>query len=245
MKKIIGHRPVIEALRSNSKLERVYILDTLRGPIEKEVRHLCKEKKVVLSRIPQAKLDREVRGNHQGVFALASLVDYLLLEDLIPYLFDKGKNPLLLILDSIKDVRNIGAIARSAEVFGVDGLILPAKKGGQINEVTIKASAGALTKIPVCRVPTTNMAVEYLKQSGFQVVGAMMGAPLRVAELEIDQPTVIILGSEGTGIDRNLIPVLDLIFSIPQIGQLDSLNVSVAAGIILYELSKQRQEKKS
>lgn len=241
MKKIIGRKPVVEALCSDLQLERVYILDSLHGPFEKEVRKLCKEKEVGLSRIPKAKLDREVKGNHQGIYALASLIHYLRLEDLLPFLFEKGTDPLILVLDGIQDIRNLGAIARSAEVFGADAMIIPAKRGAQINEFAIKASAGALAKLPVSRVPTLSWALDYLKQSGFQLAGAVLGTSTELDSLQIKGPTVIVLGSEEKGIDRNLLGELDLTFTIPQFGKLDSLNVSVAAGIILYEFSKKRQ----
>ncbi len=240
MDKIYGRNPVIEVLQSENAVERVYILDSISGEFEKQVRQLCKDRDIPLNRVPREKLDAEVSGNHQGIFALSSVVAYVDLEELIAGLNKAKKNPVLVLLDGVQDVRNIGAIARSAEIFGADALVLPSKKTAPLNEVAIKASAGALINIPICRVKNLGAAMDILGRHEIQIVGADLDGAEPLEKMDFSGPIALVLGAEGKGIDRNLKIYFDQRFYIAQVGKTESLNVSVAAGIILYEIHKQR-----
>lgn len=240
MERIFGRNPVLEALRSSHRIERVFIQDTISGEFEKEVRQLCKDRGIPLNRIPKSKLDIEIRGNHQGIYALSSVIDYAVLEELVPRWMAEGIEPVLILLDGIQDVRNLGAIARSAEAFGAHAIVLPGKKTAPLNEIAVKASAGALAHLPVCRVKNIASAIEYLSQHDFKVLGADARGDVALSELELKGSLAVVMGAEGQGIDRNLKIYFDHLFFIPQAGKTASLNVSVAAGIILYEIHKNR-----
>lgn len=232
--------PVIEALKKGNALERVYIQDSISGAFEIEVRQLCQQQDVPLSRVPKAKLDRDISGNHQGIYAIGAMVSYRDLETLVKVTFAKGEIPLLLLLDGIKDVRNIGAIARSAEVFGAHGMVIPSKGSAPINDVAIKTSAGALLHLPVCRVKNMQSALDILCENGIELCGADQGGEKDLATIDFKVPTAIVFGEEGKGIHDILKVYFDHHFFIPQLGKTESLNVSVAAGIVLYEIYKQR-----
>jgi len=240
MDKIYGRNPVIEALQSEHAVERVYILDSISGEFEKQVRQLCKDRDIPLNRVPREKLDSEVPGNHQGIFAISSIISYVDLEELLTGLNKAKKNPVLVLLDGVQDVRNIGAIARSAEIFGADALVLPSKKTAPLNDVAIKASAGALTHIPICRVKNLSTAIDFLCKNDVQIVGADLDGSESLEKMDFSGSIALVLGAEGKGIDRNLKIYFDQRFYIGQVGKTESLNVSVAAGIILYEIHKQR-----
>lgn len=240
MEKIYGRNPVIEALKSGQEIDRVYIQDSISGEFEKEIRNLCKIAAIPLLRIPKSKLDFEIKENHQGIYAVTAALEYADLEKLVHRLLKKVANPVFILLDGVQDVRNIGAIARSAEVFGAHALILPSKKSAPVNEVAIKASAGALMHLPVCRVKTLASAIEFLGKSGVEVIGADVDGDVSLRELNLKGPLGVVLGAEGKGIDRNLKIYFDHLFFIPQVGKTQSLNVSVASGIILYEIYKSR-----
>lgn len=240
MERIYGRNPVLEALRSDHDIDRVYIQDSLSGEFEIEVRQLCKSRSIPLNRIPKAKLDAEIRGNHQGIYAISSVITYAELQDLVPQWLSSGLKPVLVLLDGVMDVRNIGAIARSAEIFGAQALILPSKKTAPLNDIAIKASAGALTHLPICRVKNLASAIEYLSQHDFEILGADQQGDIALSDLDTSGPIAIVLGAEGQGIDRHLKIYFDHLFYIPQVGKTESLNVSVAAGIILYEIHKRR-----
>lgn len=240
MEKIYGRNPVLEALRSGREVDRVYILDSIHGEFEKEIRSLCNQAGVPLHRIPKSKLDQEINGNHQGIYATTPAIEYADFEKLVPALLAGKTDPVFMLLDGIQDVRNIGAIARSAEVFGADAIVLPLKKSAPINEVAIKASAGALLHLPVCRVRSLAQAIELLARQGVEVIGADVDGSIRISDLNLNGPLAVVLGAEGRGIERNLKVYFDHLFFIPQAGEIQSLNVSVAAGIILYEIHKSR-----
>lgn len=230
----------MEALRSGQDIDRIYILDSVRGEFEKEIRRLCKDAAIPLHRVPKSKLDLEIPGSHQGIYAVISTLEYVDLEVLLPQLFKQKKNPVLLLLDGIQDIRNVGAIARSAEVFGADAIVIPAKKSAPINDIAIKASAGALLHLPVSRVKSLATAIEFLGKNGVEVIGADVEGDTNISDLNLMGPLGVVLGAEGKGIDRNLKIYFDHLFFIPQAGEIQSLNVSVAAGIILYEIHKSR-----
>ncbi len=242
MQKIYGRRPVVEALESDQSLDRVYIQDSISGEFEKLVRKLCKAGNVPLKRIPKVKLDREVQGNHQGIFAVTAAVDYVTVEDLLDQLDQSASVPVVVMLDGVMDVRNVGAIARSAEVFGAQGLIVPSRQAAPISEAAIRASSGALLHLPICRTKNLHAALDVFCARDYRVLGADSKAEEPLDQVDLTGPIVLVMGSEGKGIDPNLRIYFDAACRIPQAGQTQSLNVSVAAGIILYEVFKQRNQ---
>ena len=233
---LIGRRPVMEALQSGEALDKVLIdrQATIPGVIE-----LCKQQGVPLQKVPKEKLDK-FGANHQGLAAFKSQVEYTALEDLIPHLFESGEVPLLLVLDHITDVGNFGAISRSAEVMGAHAIIFPAQGSAQINANAIKRSSGALLRIPLCRTNNLVGAVRFLKDSGITILCADEKGKTALPGNDLRQPVAFILGSEGEGIAAPLLRMADELVFIAQPGTMDSLNVAVAAGILLYETQRQR-----
>jgi len=242
---ICGRNPVLEALKEGQEISKVWLQQGTRGDLEKELRKICRERNIPLSYVPKTKLDKLVKGNHQGIAALVSPMDFTELEDLIPHLFDQGETPLLVVLDGITDVRNLGAIARSAEVLGAHGLVLPADHSAPVNEEAVKSSAGALLRIPVCRVKSLASALDLLSSSGIHLAAADLGAETSLDSLDLTEPLAFLLGSEGEGLSRHSLDRADHRFIIPQSGLTDSLNVSVSCGIMLYEASRQRRIKEN
>jgi 23S rRNA (guanosine2251-2'-O)-methyltransferase len=238
---IFGRHPVLEALQSDQEIERVILQQGTRGEFEKEIRHACKDRDIPLVVTPKERLDRIVRGNHQGVIAYSALIHFQSVDDVLASVFERGETPLLLMLDGITDVRNFGAIARSAECSGVHGIILPAKGSAQINAEAIKTSAGALHNIPVCRVNSLVNTLERLQDSGIHVYAGDLQAKHPLFELDFTLPTLLIAGAEGEGVQRALLQRVDERFIIPQAGTTNSFNVSVAVGIMLYETMRQRK----
>lgn len=241
---IYGRHPVLEALESGQPVDKVYLQQGTRGEFEKELRQLCKSREVPMTIIPQAKLQRMVsRGqNHQGVVAQMAAAAYQRIEDVLPFIYEQGQNPLLLLLDGVTDVRNLGAIARSAEVCGAQAIIIPRKNSAGLTADAVKSSAGALSRLPVCRERSLVNTIEFLQQSGVQVIASDLAAERYLHELELDQPLCIVMGAEGEGISRGVAKAADVTFKIPQAGQLNSFNVSVAAGILLYEAMRRRMK---
>jgi 23S rRNA (guanosine2251-2'-O)-methyltransferase len=237
---ICGRHPVIDAIHAGTPMHRVLFQEGVRGEFEKEIRHLCRDFNVPMQVVPKERLNKFVKGNHQGIVGFISLAAYSSIENLLPAFFEKETAPLLLLLDGITDVRNFGAIARSAEISGVDALIQPAKGSAHINEESLKTSAGALTRIPVCRESSLVNTVEYLQNSGVQVVASDLTGRKKIFDLDFTLPTAIVLGSEGEGVSEGVLRKVNERFIIPQIGTTDSFNVSVAAGIMLYETMRQR-----
>jgi 23S rRNA (guanosine2251-2'-O)-methyltransferase len=240
---IFGRNPVLEALRDGRPISRIWLQQGTRGELEKEIRHYARENVVPVSFVPKIKIDKLVKGNHQGVVALIAPTEFTELEDLVPFLFESGKTPLLVVLDGITDVRNIGAIARSAEVLGADAIVVPVEGSGMLNEDAVKSSAGALLKIPVCRVKKIGQALDFLSASGILLVAADLQAETSVYDVDLTEPLALLLGSEGEGLSVKSLERADHRFIIPQSGDTDSLNVSVSCGIILYEISRQRTTK--
>lgn len=231
---------MLEALNTGKSFERIYVKDTLHGDFEKEIRHHSKEMSIPLKKVPQIKLDKLSRmKNHQGVVAIVSPIQYQDVENVIPLIYEQGKDPNFLILDNIQDIGNIGAIARSCEILGCNCLILSGKNSALIGEDAIKASAGALFRLPVCRESSTFNLISKLRRHGLNVVAASQGADNSLHEISLKPPLALIMGSESTGLSREIEEKSDLCISIPQVGKTESLNVSVAAGIILYEILKQ------
>jgi len=237
---VYGRHPVLEALNSGRPVDKVYLQQGTRGEFEKELRNLCKLMEVPFTIIPQAKLQRMVRGNHQGVVAQIAAAAYQKVENLLPLIYERGETPLLLLLDGVTDVRNLGAIARSAEVCGAQGIIIPQKNSAGLTPDAVKSSAGALLRIPVCREKSLVNTVELLQMSGVHVIASDLKAERYLADLDLTQALCIVMGAEGEGISPGVARAADVTFKIPQAGTLNSFNVSVAAGILLWEAMKTR-----
>jgi 23S rRNA (guanosine2251-2'-O)-methyltransferase len=237
---ICGRHPIMDAVQSGTPMHRILFQEGLRGEFEKEIRHLCRDYNVPLQVVPKERLSKFVKGNHQGVVGFISLAPFVDIQNFLPTIYEKSETPLLLILDGITDVRNFGAIARSAECSGVHAIIQPAKGSAHINEESLKTSAGALTRMPVCRENSLITAIEFLQNSGIQVVASDLTGKKKIFELDFTLPTAIVLGSEGEGVSEGVLRKVNERFIIPQIGTTDSFNVSVAAGIMLYETMRQR-----
>jgi 23S rRNA (guanosine2251-2'-O)-methyltransferase len=239
---IYGIRPVIEALKSGKEIDKILIQKGLRGEGFHQLFAFIREMDVPSQFVPLEKLNHITRQNHQGVIAYISDITYQKLEYLIPFVYEQGKSPLFLVLDRITDVRNLGAIARTAECAGVDGLLLPVKGSAQINEHAIKTSAGALYKLPVCRCPQMKDSISFMKNSGLKIYAATEKAATDYTKADFTKPLAIIMGSEEDGISEELIKIADELIRIPVHGEIASLNVSVAAGILLYEVLRQRKQ---
>ncbi|XOV93219.1 MAG: 23S rRNA (guanosine(2251)-2'-O)-methyltransferase RlmB [Bacteroidota bacterium] len=237
---IYGARAVIETIQSGKHLEKLFIQKNNSSDLVKQLLQLAGQYVVPISWVPAEKLNRITKGNHQGVVAFVSPVQYHNLHHVLTDVFEAGKNPLFLALDGVTDVRNFGAIARTCECLGVDGIIIPVKSNAQINADAVKTSAGALNYIPVCRDLKLLEALKYLKDSGLQVVSCSEQGEIPLAQLDFSVPTVIVMGSEEEGISKDILRISDAIASIPMKGQVSSLNVGSAAAIILYEVIRQR-----
>jgi 23S rRNA (guanosine2251-2'-O)-methyltransferase len=242
---IYGFHPVVEVLQSGQAVEKVFIVQDMRGEQEKTLRALAKELGVPIVAAPREHLAKLVKGNHQGVVAMLAPVAYQNLDDVYMQVVEAGKNPLFLLLDHITDVRNFGAIARTAWVTGAHGLVVPSSGAAAMNEDAMKASAGALSYLPVCREKSLFNSVDYLKDSGVQIVAtALATEAVTIWDVDFTMPTAIIMGSEGDGIQPKLLKMADKIAMIPQANAFDSLNVGVATGMMLYEAMKQRKLQK-
>ncbi len=238
---IYGHHPVVEAIQAGKPVEKVFFQQDIRGELEKEIRHLTKAHDIPLQVVPKEKLNKLVRGNHQGVAAWLALVEFHSLEAVLPAVLEKGEIPLLLLLDGITDVRNFGAICRSAECAGVHAVVVPQSGSAPANEEAMKASAGALARIRLCRVRSMYSTVEWLQQNDVQVIAtALARQSVPVYDVNFREPTAILMGAEGEGLAPKLIKMADQVAKIPQVTDFDSFNVSVAAGIALYEAIRQR-----
>lgn len=237
---IFGIRSIQEAIRSGKEIDKVLIRKGLGGELFQELFDEMKASNIPFQQVPIEKLNRITRKNHQGVVAFISPISYHNIETLIPGLFEQGINPLILILDSLTDVRNIGAIARSAECAGVDAIIVPEKGSAQINADALKTSAGALHHVPVCRTKNLVQTARFLKESGLTLFAATEKAADYYFKKSYTMPLAIIMGSEETGISNDLLRISDSLVQIPIAGKIQSLNVSAAASVLLYEVVKQR-----
>jgi len=238
---VIGKHPVIELLQNGKPVQKVFILKTLKGETEKDVRKLTSESSIPLVRVDNYKLDKlSANKNHQGLVALTSPISFQNIEDIIPHIYESNQTPLILILDHVTDVRNFGAIARSALALGVHAIIIPSKGTAAINKDAIKSSAGAILDIPICRISNLVNAISFLKDSGMVVYSSSLRNSKDVSTIDFSIPAAIVIGSEDHGVDNTVIKVSDGLFKIPQSDEVDSLNVSVATGIILYEVNRQR-----
>lgn len=239
---IFGLRPILEALNAGKDLERIYLQKGQRNSITQEISELAHAAKVPVALVPPEKLDTLTRKNHQGAVAFLAAITYAPLDNIVADIYEKGKTPLLLVLDRITDVRNFGAIARNAECLGVDAIIIPSRGAAQVNADALKTSAGALNLIPVCRENNLKDTIHFLQQSGIQVVACTekSDVDLTASGLDLTGPTAILMGSEEDGISPEYLKKADVRVKIPMVGQIGSLNVSVASGIVLFEVLRQR-----
>ena len=240
---IIGRQPVLEALMDGQLLERVFIQKNAGGEGIEEIKRLAQKLQIPINAVPVEKLNYMTRANHQGVIGINSIIQYLELQDTIDHVISSGEIPLFVMLDGITDVRNIGAIARTALCCGAQVMIIPDKGIGAINEEAMKSSAGALQKIMVCRVNSLLKAIDTLHLNGIEVYTSEMNTKAVLFDADFTKPTCIVMGSEDKGVQSYISKAADLKFTIPMKGNFDSFNVGVATGIILFEASKQRMLK--
>lgn len=237
---IFGTRAVIEALDAGKDIEKIYIQKGLSNELYHQLRKALHGNAVPIQIVPAEKLKRITDKNHQGVVAYLTEITYYSAEELLANVFEKGKIPLLLILDRITDVRNFGAIARGAECAGVDFIIIPSRGAALINGDAIKTSAGALHRLKVCREDNLKNTIEYLKEAGLQIIACHEKTDKLIYDADFTKPTAVIMGSEENGISNEYLKRSDEQVKIPMIGKIASLNVSVATGIVLFEAVKQR-----
>lgn len=237
---IFGTRAVIEAIQAGKEIDKVLIRRDFQGELTRELFAMVKGTDIPVQRVPQERLDRLTRKNHQGVIAFIPAITYQKLEDIIPFLYEEGKAPFIVLLDGITDVRNFGAIARTCECAGVDAIVIPPKNSVTVNADAIKTSAGALHSIPVCKEKNINEAIRFLKDCGVKVVAATEKASKEYTTVDFTTPTAIIMGAEDMGVAMDNLRICDEMVSIPLAGTIASLNVSAAAAVLTYEVVRQR-----
>jgi len=237
---IFGLRAVIEAVKAGKQIDRLLVRQGLQGALYHELMIEVRKHNIVYQIVPLERIELVTRKNHQGVLAWLSLIEFQSITNLLPMIFEKGEDPLIIALDGVSDVRNFGAIVRSADCLGAHAVIIPEKGSARITADAIKTSAGALHTFPVCREKSLVRSIEYLKESGLKVISATEKSGTDISKLNFKSPAVLIMGAEDKGISRELISISDHLVKIPVTGNISSLNVSVAAGIILYEIARQR-----
>jgi len=237
---IIGREAIIKALKERKQLERIYMQSNVHGPVIDEIKNLAATELVPINKVPVEKLNSFNVSNHEGCIAQISKIQYQDLQQIISFVVENGNVPLFVILDGVTDIRNIGAIARSAYSFGVQAIIIPDKGVGSLNEDAILTSAGALENIAVCRVNSLMKAIDELHLNGIKVIATEMKADKLIKEVDFTEPCAIVMGGEEHGIYPALMKICDEKVKIPMPGDFESLNVSVATGVILYEAVRQR-----
>ena len=235
-----GIHPVLEALKSDQEIEKIFIQKGVRTDTTKEISQLAKERNVPIAVVPVEKLNRLSKGNHQGAVAQISPVAFYDIDDLVTSVLESDKKPLFLLLDQLSDVRNFGAIIRTAECTGVHGIIIPKKGGAPVNGVAIKTSAGAAFNIPIAKVDHIKDAIYYLQGSGIQVIASTEKTDQTVYDLDFNQPIAVVMGREDSGVSSGVLKIVDQQAKLPLQGSIASLNVSVACGAFLYEIVRQR-----
>ena len=236
---IYGIRSVIEAINSSKDIDKVFIQTGLKGALIGKLESLIRKNKINFSYVPTQKLDRLSKKNHQGVVARISPIKFLTMDQFGEKLA-AIKNPFVLILDQVNDVRNFGAIIRTAEISGVDGIIIQNSSSAPINSDTIKTSAGAIFNIPICKVNHIKDAIYHLKSIDISIVSASEKANKNIYDVNFTKPVAVIMGSEQRGINKSIINLSDEVVKLPMYGKIQSLNVSVACGVFLYEVVRQR-----
>jgi 23S rRNA (guanosine2251-2'-O)-methyltransferase len=239
---LFGLRPILEALSAGRTLEKIFLLRGTKNSLVTDISTAARTAGIQVQMVPVEKLDNLTRKNHQGAVAFVSPIDYAPLDNIVSGLFEEGKVPFLLLLDRITDVRNFGAIARTAECLGVQAIVVPSRGAAQINGDALKTSAGALNILPVCREVSLHETIRFLQQSGITVVACTEKAEEAVGAAEVDfsGPVAVLMGSEEDGISPDLLNLADVKLKVPMTGQIQSLNVGVAAGIMLFEVARQR-----
>jgi len=237
---VYGRHAVFEALEAGRSIDRILLKRDLDSATARAITERAHAAGVPMQRVPIQRLDRITRKTHQGMIALLAAVDYYRLDDLIPSWFDEGGNPMVVVLDGVTDVRNFGAIARTCECAGVNAIVIPDHGSVSITADAVKTSAGALNVLPVCRVPRLTDAITLLRDSGFDIVGTSDHNATDYTTPDYTHPVAIVLGDEGNGISPQVMDLCNHRVVIPEFGQINSLNVSVAAGIVIYEAVRQR-----
>lgn len=237
---IFGTRAVMEAIHAQKDIDKILLDKDVNNELTKELLALAKAERIPVVRVPDAKLNRITRKNHQGVIAHMSAIQYASLDNVIETCFSQGIAPLIIVLDRITDVRNFGAIARTAECAGAHAIVIPEKGAAQINSDAVKTSAGALNHLPICRVKNLYYTVKDLQKMGLQVVSVSEKAEKMMYEADFTIPTALIMGSEEDGISSELMGLSNDFIKIPMKGKIESLNVSVSAGVVIYEAIRQR-----
>ena len=237
---IFGIRAVIEAIKAGKQIDKLMIKSGLKGELFFELIELVKQLEIPVQYVPNERINRVTMKNHQGVVAFISPIEFQHIENILPTIFEEGRTPFFVILDKVTDVRNFGAVARTAECAGVDAIIIPEKGSARISGDAVKTSAGALHKIPVCRVKSLAKTIKYLQESGIQLVAATEKANDLYYKVDFKIPVAILVGAEDRGVALEYLKVADQMVKIPILGDIESLNVSVAASVLIYEAVKQR-----
>lgn len=237
---IFGIRAVAEAIEAGKDIDKILIKKDLQGELVGELLELARRNRVLIRRVPGQTIDRITRKNHQGVLAVLSAVTYHRLDLLVPQLYEEGKLPFVLVLDGLTDVRNFGAIARTAECVGADAIVIPEHGSVSVGGDAIKTSAGALHHIPVCRERSCALAVKFLKENGYKVVAVSEKSAVNYTTIDFTGPIALVMGAEDVGISPEVLKQADCSAAIPMFGRIGSLNVSVAAGVMMYEVVRQR-----
>lgn len=240
MDTIFGLHAIIEAIEAGKTIDKLLLKKDLSGDLARHLINLARERNIIIQRVPVEKLNRITRKNHQGAIAMLAAVTYYHVDQVLPAAFDEGMNPFVVVLDGVTDVRNFGAIARTCDCAGVTAIVIPEKGSVSVNGDAIKTSAGALNYIPVCREPSLTEAITYLKQSGCRIIGTSDKNSVGYTHCDYTGPVALILGSEGNGMSRDVMQLCDTLVAIPEFGNINSLNVSVAGGIMMYEVVRQR-----
>ncbi|MBQ2563531.1 MAG: 23S rRNA (guanosine(2251)-2'-O)-methyltransferase RlmB [Muribaculaceae bacterium] len=240
MDTIFGLHAIIEAIEAGKTIDKLLLKKDLSGDLAHTLINLARERDITIQRVPIEKLNRITRKNHQGAIAMLAAVTYYKVDQVLPAVFDEGMNPFFVILDGVTDVRNFGAIARTCDCAGVSAIVIPEKGSVSVNGDAIKTSAGALNYLPVCREHSLKEAITYLRQSGCRIIGTSDKNSVNYTSENYTGPVALVLGSEGKGISPEVMRQCDAFVKIPEFGNINSLNVSVAGGIMMYEVVRQR-----
>ena len=240
MQVVSGMRPVMEAIDAGKQIDKIFVQSNLDGKLAQELKTKIRESGVPMQYVPVEKLNRLSEGNHQGVVALMSAIEYKVFLNVVQPILDRGETPFVVLLDHVTDVRNFGAIVRTAECAGVDAVIVPDKGGAQINEDAIKCSSGALLRMPICREGNFKTLLNLARQLGMQICAATEKGATEYTCVDLTKPTMLVMGAEDTGISNEVLKMSDVRAKLPICGEVQSLNVSVAAGVFMYEMRRQR-----
>ena len=237
---IFGLHAIIEAIEAGKTIDKLMLKKDLSGDLARELINLARERNITVQRVPIEKLNRITRKNHQGAIAMLAAITYYKVEQVLPAAYDEGMNPFFVVLDGVTDVRNFGAIARTCDCAGVTAIVIPEKGSVSVNGDAIKTSAGALNYLPVCREKSLQEAIKLLHDSGCRIIGTSDKNSVNYTQENYTGPVALVLGSEGKGISREVMNLCDSLVAIPEFGNINSLNVSVAGGIMMYEVVRQR-----